>query len=657
MIEFAMDWYPEHWDPSIWADDCKRMKDLGIDAVRIGEFAWSRMEPEEGRFEFDWLDQAIDTAKKAGLKIILGTPTNTPPIWMFKNYPETLRVDKNGNRISYGLRGHRCMSSPVQRMYSKRIIEEMTKRYAKDPDVIGWQIDNELEANGCTCETCTKEFVNWLKDKYGTLENLNRAWKDDVWSGEISDWDQITLLQSGGRKPDWYNPAYMLDKERWKADSLTDYIKFQADLIREANPDAVITTNSCMTREIPGYHDQSKVLDVAAYDNYPPNRIPDLPVEEYSNAMVLDYIRGFKRKNFWVLEQLAAPMGCWDEISPALEPGMIEGYALQAIAHGADLLSFFRWRTASGGAEMFCYGLLDHDNRDNRRVKELRHLIERVNALPADLSETEIKSPVAILYGRDQEVSFKNQSQGFDYWKQIKAIHGACMQLGVNADIINQDENLEGYEIVFVPSLFVEARGLDERLETFAENGGTVIFTIRSGAKDENGNVFAFIPQPGPYAKLCGMDIIESDAQAMKNQTIRSAEGKTYPSLAWNDLIHPDSAKVYAVHQDRFYEGEAAITINEIGKGQVWYIGVLSDKSLYKDILEEILIDKGIGYYPGLPDGIEAVSRSGKEHRFDFIFNNTMESKTFLLNGEETTLEPLEMKILVDGKPEGAAAV
>lgn len=649
MTVFAMDWYPEQWDPSIWKEDCRRMKDMGFKAVRIGEFAWSRMEPEEGRFDFDWLDKAIQTAKDENLKIILGTPTNTPPLWMFKNYPETLRQDKNGERISYGLRGHRCMSHPLQRSFSRRIIEEMTKRYANDPDVIGWQIDNELEANGCTCEVCTREFTDWLQNKYGSLEALNKAWGSEVWSGEISNWDQISLLQPSNRKPDWYNPAYMLDKERWKADSLTDYIKFQADLIREANPDAVITTNSCMTREIPDYHGQSRLLDVAAYDNYPPNRIPSGPVESYSNAMVLDYIRGFKRKNFWVLEQLAAPMGCWDEIAPALEPGMIESYGLQAIAHGADLLSFFRWRTAATGAEMFCYGLLDHNNKDNRRTKEVQKLMERVNKLE-HLEDSVIEAPVAILYGRDQEVSFKNQSQGFDWWKQIKAMHGACMQLGINCDILSQSENIDGYAVVIVPSSFVYEAGLKEKLEAFTAAGGTLIMSVRSGAKDENGNCFAFESLPGPYAKVMGVEVEESDSRALPDQTILAINGKHYPIYGWCDLLAPTTANAWASYDSRFYAGTPAITCNNFEGGKAWYLGVLSSKELYRDLLKLVLDEKQIAYAE-MPDGVELVSRRHADVTTEFVFNNTMEPKEALLHGQRIALAPLQTVILQNGKP------
>lgn len=647
MIQFAVDWYPEQWDESLWEADCRRMKEMGAGIVRIGEFAWADMEPEEGKYTFDWLDRAIETAKRNGLKVILGTPTNCAPSWLYTNYPTTLRMDREGRRIHTGVRGHRCISDHTFRHYARAIIEQLAERCKDEPAVIGWQIDNELEANGCTCPVCTGEFVTWLKNKYGTLEALNTAWGTSFWSGQISDWDQISLQRPSNRLPQWYNPACILDVERWKGDSLTGYVAFQADLIRKADPQAVITTNSCLTREIPAYHDQSALLDVAAYDNYPPNRIPEnLPVEQYSNAMVLDYIRGFKRKNFWVLEQLAAPMGCWSDIQPALEPGMIEGYAVQAIAHGADLLSFFRWRTAASGAEMFCYGILDQDNRDNRRLQEIEALIRRISQIE-DLDQTELKSQIAILYSRDQEVSLHNQPQNFDYFAEIKTMHGACMHLGLNCDIIDAREPLEGYKIVLVPALFIEQEGLAEKLEAFARAGGSVYLSPRTGAKDAHGNVYVGQALPGPYAGLAGAHVKESDAQVKAGQMVRFLRcDVSCPIHGWADILECEAAVSEAVFTERFYKGECALARNEFGQGECWLSGVFSDRNFYEKILMNICARQNIPYLKDLPEGVEITTRSGAENTYTFVFNNTMEEKDLDLFSQHLHLQPLEALII-----------
>lgn len=655
MIEFGMDWYPEQWDCSYWEEDLRRMKALGIDTIRIGEFAWSELEPEEGVLRFEWLDDVMDLADQHGLKVILGTPTNCAPIWMYKNYPQTLRQDSSGKRIEYGVRGHRCMSDPLFRKYAERIITELTRRYAGRKTVRGWQIDNELEANGCTCESCRLQFISWLKEKYGKLENLNTAWKSEFWSGRISDFSEIDLKIPANRKPYWYNPAFILDLERWKADSLRDYIRFQCDLIRKADPDAVITTNSCLCREIPDYHQNAALLDVAAYDNYPPNYIPeDQPVEDYTNAPILDYVRGFKRQNFWVLEQLAGPMGCWGPIQPSLIPGMIEGYALQAIAHGADQLTFFRWRTASGGAEMFCHGLLDHNNKDNRRLRELGHLIQRVSSIE-NLDRSTALKQAAILYGRDQEVSFRNQDQGFDYWQPIRKIHGALMALGVSTDIIDerlaadpQANALDDYELVIVPSHFVLEPGLEKALERYAENGGSVLITSRSGVKDENGNCITDEYLPTVFRKLCGAYVEEYDAPGSAEITIEDENHQMYKTSGWADLLVMDGAKPRYFYADRWYRGWPAVSENEFGTGHVWYAGTNGDRDFWKDLLTVMLIQSGAHYYPDLPQGVELTRRIDPESGdvFEFVFNNTAAALSAPIREKEFRLEPLECLII-----------
>lgn len=654
MIEFGMDWYPEQWDPSIWKDDLRRMKDLGISVLRIGEFAWSRLEPEEGVFDFDWFDQVMDLAQEFDMRVIIGTPTNCPPVWMYEKYPETLRVDKSGKRIEVGVRGHRCLTSPKFQEFQNRIIDEIVRRYSDHPMLKAFQIDNELEANGCTCPSCTEEFRSELKEKYRDLDRLNREWGLSFWSGEFSDWDQIHLTMPSNRQAAWYNPSYVLEKERWKAKSLNRYVERQKKALDQKGHKHPITTNFCLAREIPDYHRLSENLDVVSYDNYPPNSLYNLGKPwSYTNSVILDYVRGFKRKNFWVMEQLAGPMGCWSPIQPALVPGMIEGYGIQAIAHGCNLEVFFRWRTASKGAEMFCYGLLDHNNKDNRRLKEVKHLIERMNRID-DLDQTEIVSDTAILYGRDQEVSLSTQAQRFEYWTEIRKIHGALSQLGKNVDIIEQSAPIDSYKNVIVPSHFVYQPGMAEKLEAFAKTGGTVILTARSGVKDELGNCFECQVLPGPFASLCSIEITESDALGTNLVevafTSENEEGQhctaAVTTSGWADLIEPVKAETIAVYNDSFYKGTSAITRNSVGKGEAWYVGSFPDKDGWLKLFRQIFSRNNTGFIDGLPEGIEVNTRSSSQNTYVFIFNNTGQARTIDWRGEPLHFESLEAKIL-----------
>lgn len=646
MIRIGIDYYPEHWDRALWEEDAARMEALGVHVVRLAEFAWSRLEPADGQFDFAWLDDAIEVLRRHGMQVILGTPTNCPPMWLYQDHPETVQWGRDGRPTDLGIRGHRCIHSPVFRQYAGRIVEEMAKRYAGRPEIFAWQLDNELENSHCTCPACREAFRDWLREKYGALEELNRAWGTAVWSGEYSRWDQIEPLLAPDCLPDWHNPAWMLDFERFGASRTADYVKFQSGIIHRYDPQAVITTNACFPQHMPDFHQEFAPLDVASYDNYPPVRIPEDPEALCSNAFALDFVRGFKGKNFWVLEQLGGPMGGWAPITPALEPGMLEGYALQAVAHGADLLSFFRWRTACTGAEMFCHGLLDHSNADNRRLAELERLCRRLEKLP-ELGRTELRSQAAMLYSADQEFSFKNQMQsdGFAYWTQLRLFHDACMGLGVNLDVIDENAPLEGYRVVIVPTHFVTDPGVVRRLEDFARSGGTVVVTNRSGVKDKNGNCILGQELPGAFRALCGCHVAEYDPIGRTFQTIDLDMGGSCRITSWCDLLKLDTARAWARYQGRFYAGTPAIAKNRFGEGTAYYVGTVGEKALYRTLLLEVFREQGVPTIDTLPQGVEATTRSGEGGTYRFFFNNTLRGQIFRLEGERIHLCPLEVKI------------
>jgi len=647
MIQIGIDYYPEHWDRTLWDEDFARMEQLGVHTVRMGEFSWCRLEPKEGEFHFEWLDEAIGLAARHGMRVILGTPTNCPPLWLFERHPDALQYDPDGTPTHLGIRGHRCMMSPVLRRYAAKIVGLLAERYGSRPEIAAWQIDNEIESNHCTCPTCTALFRQYAQTKYGTLEALNKAWGTDVWGGEYSSWQQLTppLLRSGFRR-DWYNPAWLLDYERFCSESAADFVRFQTELIRARAPKAVITTNSCFSGGMPDFHRMFEPLDVAAYDNYPPVTLPKDPEQLYSNAFALDFIRGIKQKNFWILEQLGGPMGCWGPISPSMEPGMLEGYALQAVAHGADLLSFFRWRTSISGAEMFCHGLLDHDNRKNRRLTELEGLCRRLRKLPA-LSDTTVVSQVAVLYSSEQEYALKNQRQSerFAYWTQLRLLHDAVLSMGVNVDVISQNASFEGYRVVLVPTHFVTDPNVAARLEQFAASGGTVVLTNRSGVTDRNAKGIPGRSLPTAFSAMCGCRVMEYDAIGSKTQLMRTTRGGCYRITGWCDLLELDTAVPWAWYVGRYYADIPAISKNHFGKGTVYYVGTVGERAFYRVLMKEALTEQGIETIETLPQGVEVCTRTGPGGGYRFFFNNTLDSQRFLLGSSHMVLQPMEVRI------------
>ncbi len=650
MIQVGMAYYPEHWDRSLWEKDASRMAKLGVHAVRLAEFAWSRMEPEEGRFDFGWLDDAIDVIARHGMRVILSTPTNSGPMWLYTDHPETVQWGRDGRPTDLGIRGHRCIQSPVFRRYAGRIVEEMAQRYAGRPEILAWQIDNELESNHCTCPSCREAFRRWLREKYGTVEALNKAWGSEVWSGEISSWEQIQPLLAPDCMPDWHNPAFMLDYERFGAWSLADFIQRQRDIIKDHDPDAIVTTNSWFCANMPDFYQEFASLDVAAYDNYPPMDLPEDGETLYSNAFGLDLVRSFKRKNFWILEQLGGAGGCWSPMGPAPWPGMIEGYALQAVAHGADLVSFFRWRSSCSGAEMLGHGVLDHDDRDNRRLAEIGRFCRRLEAMP-ELDRTGLHSDVAMLYGPDQEFVLKNQrqSRNFAYWTQLRLFHDACMGLGVNLDVAPESAALEGYKVVLVPTHYVTDPALAARLEAFAAGGGTVVVTNRSGVKDKHNNCIFGEALPTVFRRLCGCRVEEYDAIGDDRRHIAAVNGGSFAVTGWCDLLEPEGAQVWARYTEKFYAGTAAITKNAFGAGWAYYVGAVGERALYRSLLLEIFRAQDIPVLTALPQGVEVTTRSGEGGTYRFFFNDTLHGKTFPVDGQMVSLRPMEMKIQGEG--------
>ncbi|MDD3486194.1 MAG: beta-galactosidase [Atopobiaceae bacterium] len=653
MIKVGIDYYPEHWDRSMWETDVATMEAMGVDVVRVAEFAWGVLEPADGKFDFGWLDDAIDLIARHGMKVILGTPTNCAPRWLYQNHPDTLQWDGDGQPTNLGVRGHRCQESTTFRTYAARIVTEMCKRYAGRPEVFAWQIDNEVEINHCTCPTCTARFREWVGEKYHTLDEVNKAWGTVVWSGQFQSWDQITpplMRQGEGFSTGWYNPAYYLDYERFCADSTAGYVRFQSDLIRSFDPDATITTNTCFGGTMMcDLHKEAASLDVASYDNYPPVSIPDDAEETYSNAFGLDLIRGLKQGKFWIMEQLGGQMGCWAPISPALEPGMLEGYGLQAVAHGADLLSFFRWRTASTGAEMFCHGLLDHADKPNSRTRALESLIARLATMPG-LADTTAHAQVAMLYGADQEFSLRDQPQSEDYhyWTQLKLIHAACMNLGVDVDVIDQAADLSGYDVVIAPELMVCDPEVVAHLEEAATRGASMVVTCRSGVKDMNGNCIVGQYLPTLLAPLCGCHVLEYDPIGPRRQTLRTEGDEEYSITSWCDLVECDTATTWARYADRYYEGTPAVTRNDFGKGHGWYVGCVGEKALYVRLLAEVFREQGIGTTTDVPLGVEICSRSGKGGTYTFVFNDAMVTNELDFGPEHLVLAPLEVKVKTD---------
>lgn len=639
-------YYPEHWDSELWEKDADLMEETGVKVVRLAEFAWSRLEPVEGQYDFTWLDKAVDIFAQRGIEVILGTPTNCPPLWLYEKYPDAILCDEQGNRVNIGVRGHRCYNSPSLIKKTIQIVTEMAKHYRDNKAVVSWQIDNELEANHCTCPVCTDKFRNWLKKKYTTLEKLNDTYGNVMWSGEYSDWSQITPPL--GDRQNWLNPAYLLDYYRNASESMIEFVKLQADIIRTYCKSVTITTNMFLGDMTPDFYNTFEDLSYASYDNYPVAVIPEDHEEIYSHAFHLDLTRGIKRKNFCIMEQLSGAPGCWMPIRRTPRPNMIKGYSLQAFARGADCVLHFRWRSATKGAEMFWHGILDHNNKLGRRYEEFRSLCDTVNEELQMLEGTTIRNKVALLFSHEQDNAFKFQQQadGFHYYNQLKLFHDGVTRLGAGIDIINITANLDQYEVVIAPTVYVASKEIVDNLTKYVDNGGKLILTNRSGVKDEtNACIMEYLP--GPFASYVGAVVEEYDALGNDTNRIRLKSGKTYRCNQWADIMQLDTAQSLGIYMEDFYQGKSAVTKNTFGDGEVYYVGTILERDFYRDFMNDVLEGTTVEVFSGLPDGVEVSVREDDSSRYLLIFNNTNQVREVnLTNIKSSTLYPFDLKVL-----------
>lgn len=504
MMRLGCCYYPEHWPEALWAEDARRMVEMGLARVRIGEFAWSRIEPQPGRYDWGWLDRAIETLHGAGLGIILGTPTATPPKWLVDKMPDMLAVDTQGRERRFGSRRHYCFSHPGYRAECARITAALAERYGAHPGIIAWQTDNEYGCHDTIVsysKSATQGFRSWLARKYSDITALNTAWGNVFWSMEYRGFDEIDPPHLTVTEP---NPAHVLDYRRFASDEVLAFNRLQVDILRVGSPGRDIVHNYMGFFTEFDHHAVSRDLDVATWDSYPIGFLeqfwfghddklryarqghPDIAAFHH------DLYRGCAKGRWWVMEQQPGPVN-WAAHNPAPLAGMVRLWTLEAAAHGAELVSYFRWRQAPFAQEMHHAGLLRPDSIDDVGAHEARAAADDL-AILGDLGKP--PKSVALLFSYEAAWLFETQPQGrgFRYIELVFAFYSALRRLGVDVDILPQDAPLDGYKMVVVPSLPILDSDLVERL---AGLGVPVMFGPRSGSRTRDFQIPAGLP-PGP---------------------------------------------------------------------------------------------------------------------------------------------------------------
>ena len=507
-MKLGVCYYPEHWPEAMWAEDAARMADLGLSWVRIGEFAWSRIEPDSGRFQWDWLDRAIESLAAAGLKIVMCTPTATPPKWLVDANPDMLAVDARGAPRRFGSRRHYCFSSASYRAEAARITRAVAERYGKHAAVQAWQTDNEYDCHDTTLSfsgNARVAFRQWLRDRYRTVADLNRAWGTVFWSQEYRTFEEVdppfqTVTEA--------NPSHRLDYRRFSSDQVISFNRLQCDIIRAHAPGRDILHNFMGVSAAFDHFALARDLDAASWDSYPLGFLEQGPWSAEVKARFLrqghpdftafhhDLYRGVGRGRWWVMEQQPGPVN-WAPWNPAPLPGMVRAWTWEAFAHGAEVVSYFRWRQAPFAQEQMHAGLHTPDNREASATGEVREVARELGVLPAQATT---RADVALLfdYGAKWLMDIQPQGADFDYFHLVLDFYGALRRKGLDVDVISPDAPLDGYRIIVAPSLPIISPDLVDRL---AASGAEVVIGPRTGSKTDTLHIADGLP-PGHLQRL-----------------------------------------------------------------------------------------------------------------------------------------------------------
>ncbi len=634
-------WYPEAWPESRWEADLALMEKAHITFVRVTEFAWSRLEPIEGHYDLDWVDHAVRAAERHHIQVVLGTPGAAPPAWLTQRYPETLRVKEDGRRDEHGNREQFNFTSAKYRELLGKVTEQMAERFGHDRNVIGWQIDNELAAESYDEDT-KRQWQDWLKAKYGTLDNLNTRWTTSYWSESYTDWRQIPIETKYG------NPGLLLNWKQFVTDTYRSYTKMHLEIIRaHAEARQKITTNMMGWFDGYDHYTVAQDLDFASWDDY----VGTGHLDARRNGAAHDLTRGFLRKNFWVMETQPGSVN-WSADNNALNKGEVRAMAWHAVAHGAEAVSYWQWRSALNGQEQYHGVLVGADGTPVPLYPEVAQLgAEFAKAGPA-LAGTTVESDVAVLqdYPSRWAIDWQRHNKAFDPVEEIVGYYGALRGLVRSVDVVSDVAPLARYKLVVAPALNVLTPDAVRHLDDYVRNGGHLVLGTRSGMKDQD-NALEVERQPGPLVDLLGARV-EQWYALERPVPIEGVWGAGMDEL-WAEQMStktPDAEVLMRYGKSNgWLDGQPAAVTRRMGKGRITYVGARLDAPTMAAAAKWMVETSGLTVVmPGIPDGVEVSVRSGAGKRVVILENLSEESKSvtlpaamedLLTGGRATTLQ------------------
>lgn len=628
--------------------DAERMAAAGMNVVRMAEFAWDLMEPRRGEFHFEMFDETIARLGERGIDTILCTPTAIPPHWLITGHDDWMRIDAQDRRMVHGSRQHCCTNNPEFRKESERITQAMARHFAGNAHVIGWQTDNEFfcHISECYCPACQVAFCAWLQEKYGDIAALNRAWGTAFWAQTYDSFDQIGLPYLD--RPTHANPTQHLDYSRFLSAGITEFQRGQVQILRATQPSWWITHNGTF-----GHVDHWKFaedLDFYGVDVYPAFA-PD-PLHEFSlGALKCEEARAASG-TFIVPEQQGGAGGQRTFLGATPPPGQMRLWAYQSIAHGADSLLHFRWRTCRFGAEIYWNGILDHDNIPRRRYREFSQEGHELQRIGAKILGTAVLVRAAVLTECDQDEAHTTMELELPSpSRQRKLAYGDLLARHLPVGIVDASDSFDGLDLILIPSFVLMDEDLAARLRAFVERGGVLAATARTATRNRNNHVIDTTP-PGLLAELFGATVEEFGKLNTPLLRLESATGESLPAGAGYEILQPCGAEFLARWSatadgsPHTAPGEAAITLNHVGKGAAIYIGTYLSEENAASLISLLLEKSTIAPLAEADAFVEITCRHAADRKLIFILNH---------NPKEATVSQLPhgMELLSESACEG----
>jgi len=607
-------WYPEQWDEATWESDLTLMEQAHIHFVRVGEFAWSTMEPSDGNFQLDWLEHAVRAAERHHIAVVLGTPSAAPPAWLTQKYPETLRTDANGHKDGHGNRQQFDWSDPKYRELAARIASKMVERFGHDPNVIGWQIDNEY-ANESYSDIDRTRFQQWLKAKYKTLDNLNKRWTTAYWSETYQSWDQIPIQSTYG------NPGLLLNWREFVTDTWRSYQRNQLDAIRaHAEPRQRITTNMMGWFNAYDHYTVAQDLDFASWDDY----IGTGQMDPAENGARHDLTRGFLRKNFWVMETQPGFVN-WSPDNNALNKGEVRAMAWNAIGHGSEAVEYWQWRSALNGQEQYHGTLVGADGKPVPLYTEVQQLGADFEKAGQALAGTTVESEVAILqdYESRWAIDWQKHNRTFDPVQSLLSFYRPLHALAGSVDIVSDTAPLARYKLVVAPALNLLTPAAAANLEAYVRGGGHLVLGQRSAMKDEDNTLFPQ-RQPGPLAELLGANVAQW--YALDKPVPVSGAWDAGETKLWAEQIAAQSPETKTLmtygKSNGWLDDQPAAVTRKVGQGSITYLGMSLEGATAESAAKWMLADAGVApTLPKVPEGVDIAIRSGDGRKILILTN------------------------------------